>query len=160
MSPQEKAAIISGLFAFFGGLVTFFVTKLYEQRHLLAISSDRKKSLVGRWKGKVCQPNISEYDIELTLSVTKHKVSGEARLEHLEGEATRIVKLSLDGGFLYEKFLKLDYKNTDSSNIQFGSITLEVSSNSKRMQGKFSGYGSTTESVVGGDMSLEKMYSS
>ena len=160
MSPQVQAAIVSGLFTIFGGLITFFVTKAYEQRYLLPIGSERKKSLIGYWKGKVTQPGIGEYEIDMSISITKHKVLAVAKIQHIQDGNSQIIPLTLEGGFLYEKFLKMDYKNDDKANIQFGSITLDVSPNSKRMKGKFSGYGSISESVVGGDIFLEKHVSS
>jgi hypothetical protein len=159
MSPQVSAAIVSGLFTVGGALITFFVTKFFEQRHLLPIAGDRRKSLVGHWKGKISQPNVGDYDLEMNLNVTKNKVSGLARLGYVEDGKPHSIPLSLEGGFFYDRFLKVDYKNTDSAKIQFGSITLHVSSTSNSMNGKFSGYGSISEAVVGGDILLEKIAS-
>jgi len=60
------------------------------------------------------------------------------------------------GWFFVREFFELDYKNSDSAHIQFGSMVFEVSPCSKKIKGKFSGYGSVSKAVVGGDISLEK----
>lgn len=154
MSPQVSAAIVSGMFTFLGGLITFFLMKYYEQRQLLPVGSARKKALCGDWKGQVIQRSIGSYEIEMSLAFKGHKIIGKGWLRH--NEKNLIISLDMEGGFLYENFLKLDYKNADSAHIQFGSMIFEISPTSRKMKGKFSGYGSISEAVVGGDISLEK----
>jgi hypothetical protein len=154
MSPQEKAAIVSGIFTFIGGLITFFLMKYYEQRQLLPVGGARRNALCGNWKGQITQRTVGSYEVEMSLQSKGNKIIGKGWLRHIERNL--LITLEMEGGFLYENFLKLDYKNSDSAHIQFGSMVFEVSPCSKKIKGKFSGYGSVSKAVVGGDISLEK----
>lgn len=154
MSPQEKAAIVSGIFALICALTTFFLMKFYEQRQLLPLGSARKKALCGNWKGQIMQRTVGSYDIEMSLESIGNKIIGKGWLRH--SERNLFTALEMVGGFLYEIFLKLDYKNADKAHIQFGSMIFEVSPCSRKIKGKFSGYGSVLKAVVSGDISLEK----
>ena len=129
--------------------------KYYEQRQLLPVGSARRKALCGNWKGQVTQRSIGTYEVEMSLDSKGSKIIGKGWLRN--SKINSLIVLEMEGGFLYENYLKLEYKNADSAHIfQFGSMIFEVSPCSKKIKGKFSGYGSVSKAVVGGDISLEK----
>lgn len=154
MIPDVSAEIVKGVFAISGSLITFFLMKYYEQRQLLPVGSARRKALCGNWKGQVTQRSIGTYEVEMSLDSKGSKIIGKGWLRN--SKINSLIALEMEGGFLYENYLKLEYKNADSAHIQFGSMIFEVSPCSKKIEGKFSGYGSVSKAVVGGDISLEK----
>lgn len=65
--------------------------------------------------------------------------------------STRYVfKVHLKGGLRYDRFLKLDYKNTNESAIQFGSIMAQLSDDGHELEGQFLGYGAVSRRIVHG----------
>lgn len=154
MSPELSAELVKGLFAISGSLITFFLVKYYEHRQLLPVGGARRKALCGNWKGQITQRTVGTYAVEMSLESKGNKIIGKGWLRHIERNL--LITLDMEGGFLYENFLKLDYRNADRAHIQFGSMIFEVSPCSKKIKGKFSGYGSVLKAVVGGDISLEK----
>jgi hypothetical protein len=157
MNTPIIVALIAGSFAIISPIVTFIAIRFYEKRFLQPISRDRKQALVGKWSGKIIQPNISS-DIALTIEVDQNEITGKAQVTLVAEGKEKLIFLDMKGGFLYDRFLKLDYKNADSNTIQFGSITLELDAEPKSMNGKFSGYGSVNKAIVFGDIQLEKQW--
>jgi hypothetical protein len=63
----------------------------------------------------------------------------------------------MDGGFLYDRFFRVDYKLDDPGKIIFGSIILELDTEAVVLQGQFAGYGYLSGSVISGSMKLNKV---
>jgi hypothetical protein len=64
---------------------------------------------------------------------------------------------SCKGGFYENRFLQLEYSNDDPKKIQFGVYILELLPNADSLNGKFAGYGSTTQKIVIGDIFFSKV---
>ncbi|MGZ0080787.1 hypothetical protein [Methylomonas sp. YC3] len=156
MDASVIAAYISGVFAIFGPIIVFIATKHYEIRYLQPINHDRRIAVVGRCRGEIVQPNLTS-NIELRFDVRNKEVIGEAQINRVVEGRERLITLTMTGGFLYDRFLKLDYKNADASTIQFGSITLELAADPRAMEGKYSGYGSVSNCIVFGEIHLTKV---
>jgi hypothetical protein len=111
--------------------------------------------LVGTWHGELTQSTLAA-NVELQLRTSGKKVIGNAELRFTFDGKDRFLTLSLDGGFLYDRFLKLDYENTSSGTIQFGSIVLDLPAEPDKMTGRYVGYGSITGAIVSGQIVLSK----
>jgi hypothetical protein len=64
--------------------------------------------------------------------------------------------LVVRGGFLFERFLRFAYQNSDESIVQFGSMTLELDDDYLSLKGRFLGYGSVAKRLVYGSIELKK----
>jgi hypothetical protein len=156
MDSPVIAAFVAGCFGIVSPIVTFVVTKQYEKRFLQPISRDRAHALVGKWQGKIIQENLT-CEIELNIEAVRRKVVGKATIIRIVEEKKKLVNLDLDGGFLHDRFLKIDYKNSDSGTIQFGSMTLELEADPKSMTGRYSGYGSFSKCIIFGVIEVAKV---
>lgn len=156
------AAIIAGIFAIIAPILTYIFTKFYDNRDLLVISQNRKAALNGAWHGKIFQAEgirgqPVQYPFNIDLSVNKKEVHGIGKVNFpISKTETHVFNVSLLGGFLHDRFLKLDYKNTNPAEMQFGSLILNLSSDGKKLSGRFLGYGAKTEKLVFGELTLEK----
>lgn len=148
-------ALISGTFVIAAPIITYIITKQYEMRFLQPINKSRGKALKGHWKGNIAQHN-GTFEIELSIDITGRQVIGNARISKLHDSSGSSVHLDLKGGFHYERFLKLDYTNSDYGIIQFGSMTLELDDYPKKMSGKYSGYGWVSRAIISGSITVEK----
>lgn len=164
MGEVSRAAIISGIFVIVAPILAYIFTKHYENKDkdFLTISQSRKIALDGSWNGKVFQAEWLNgqpinYPFTITLDVSKKEIKGTG-IVHFPMSKTEIhsFNISLKGGFLHDRFLKLDYKNTNQAAMQFGSLILNLSSDGKKLTGRFLGYGSKTEKLVFGELKLEK----
>jgi len=156
MDPAVVAAWIGGGFSIVGPIATFFAMKAYEGRFLEPLQADRKRALAGQWRGTIVQTSLMS-DLSVSLEVSGRKITGAAELRFVLKGQDRHLVLRLVGGFLHDKFLKLDYtkKNNDGS-IQFGSLIVELSSDARTLHGEYVGYGSITNAIVSGAISLSK----
>ena len=75
-------------------------------------------------------------------------------VQHERGIATP--KFLAKGGFVHDRFLRMNYHRTDEPRVQFGSMILELDDHSKRLVGKLVGYGPYSKGIVEADISLEK----
>lgn len=132
MSPQEKAAIVSGIFTFIGGSITFFLMKYYEQRQLLPVGGARRNALCGNWKGQITQRTVGSYEVEMSLQSKGNKIIGKGWLRHIERNL--LITLEMEGGFLYENFLNWIIKTLAvriSSLVRWSSKYLHVRKKSR-----------------------------
>ncbi|SEH06301.1 Uncharacterised protein [Candidatus Venteria ishoeyi] len=89
--------------------------------------------------------------------MSKKEVIGTGEVDFPVSEVeNHAFNISLTGGFLHERFLKLDYKNTNLAAVQFGSSLLTLSSDGTKLNGRFLGYGAKTERLVFGEIKLQK----
>lgn len=140
-------------------IVTLFIKQYLDQRPLKNLSSQRRKSIEGNWKGTVTHKNPMQgwpksVPIELKFSVKRKKVIGAGSYHSFVDSKER--KWKLEGGFRTDQYLLLNYQNSDLSVIHFGSIILRLSSNGKIMSGNLIGYGPENEAVISALIDLEK----
>jgi hypothetical protein len=117
--------------------------------------------LNGNWQGSAYQeigPDGNPLDAKLHYSLTASRkvVRGDGTYSIRWQDKDQVRKFTASGGFLHDKFLKLDYKNIDDSAIQFGSAILELSADGKKLTGSYLGYGATSERFIYGTIELEK----
>lgn len=155
MNPTIVAAYVSGGFAVTGPILTYFITKAYERRFLEPIGRNRGEALNGNWQGTIVQSTLIA-DVDIRLHAKNKEIVGEAHLRVQFDGVAHAITLAVTGGFLYDKFLKLDYKNTNRGTIQFGTMVLELAPHPSTMEGQYVGYGSLTESIVSGQILLTK----
>ena len=155
METAVITALVAGIASIASALVAVVVKDVLERRSLKPIFGERRKALTGYWKGTIEQPNLTA-DLTVHLVASHKEVNGIADLRFpFHGKDHHLV-LSLKGGFLYERFLKLDYKKDNEGVIQFGSLIIEFAEDSETLKGKYSGYGSLTKSIVSGEILLSR----
>jgi hypothetical protein len=62
--------------------------------------------------------------------------------------------LKLTGGFYHDRFVRLEYFNSEGRRMQFGCATLELDAPGDKMEGEYVGYGAWSEAVISGTISV------
>ena len=156
-----KYVIPAIITAIIGPLLTYFIRDWHKNKPLKIIRAGRRKALNGNWQGSAYQeigPDGNPLDAKLhyTLTASRKIVRGSGIYSLKLKDKDQSRNFTASGGFLHDKFLKLDYKNTDDSAIQFGSAILELSADGKKLTGLYLGYGATSERLIHGTIELEK----
>ena len=161
MDASIISAIIAGVVAIIGPIITIFVKKYLDTRSKLSIPAERRQAITGRWKGIVHQViKLSDRPVEIPVIVNlvagRKIVSGRIHIETVwEGEK-RKADFNASGAFIYGAFLHLSYTPSDSSVMQFGSLVLQLDPTGTVLEGRFAGYGQISKAIVGGTIRLEK----
>lgn len=161
MSETLVSAIIGAAATLLAVPLTVIVTRIADRRALIAI--DRGRAGVGGvWRGTLAQDDAAEIlveEVEMTLSVRRKRVTGRGyfRAKQKHSTETATVNLTFEGGFLYERFVKLEYRNADVYTVQFGTAILDLSNDSQTLTGAYVGFGSMTGSVVKGRLRFTKI---
>jgi len=126
--------------------------------------SERQLALDGSWQGQGRQevgPGGEPFDAEISLSlkVSKEKITGTLKFSFNHGQTHKLHedKFHLEGSFMHERFLQLNYRNMIASRIQFGSIIFEQEPDPSRISGRYLGYGIESKQIVYGSVMLEKI---
>jgi hypothetical protein len=125
------------------------------------ISHQRRTVLTGSWSGTGLQKkgpgNKSlKFPFEMHLSVSGRVVqgTGSAQFKLMDEEIN--ARFEVHGGFLLDRFLKLDYRNSDGSVVQFGSFVLLLDDGEKLLTGTLAGYGFKSKRPVAVELELRK----
>lgn len=163
METPIVVAIIASATALVAPVVTFIVTRAYEGKFLQPLSASRIAAVQGKWVGEALQTGAnSSASIPASVIANIHvknkkllgKVSFRIKHENIENEG----EFDISGGFLYERFLRLEYNPQGNSGIRFGSIVMELTENDERLAGRYVGYGAYSNEIVTGSLSLAKKH--
>lgn len=121
----------------------------------------RAAAINGLWKGTAYQSkglngNPMDYPIEMHLTVKRKTIDGSLTICPPDRDETRLHKFNVTGGFVYERFLQINYISEAPEVIQFGSALTEIDATGTKMIGEFIGYGARSEAIVSGTVELEK----
>ncbi len=146
------AALIGAVATISATLLTFSLTQYAQTRKYVHQPSERRAALMGTWEGIETQyiglgaTPVPIY-ARLTLEVSERKVSGEY-YARLDGPPKREGTFLVDGGFLENRFLKLDYRSKDPSKAYFGTLLLILNTDGDQLEGQVVGY-SGDRNVIG-----------
>ncbi len=160
MDSTIVAAIIGGIFTIGASIGTFAITRIFDSNLLLVTRNVRQKSLTGQWKGPVhqeggIQGTPIDIQLALTLRSTRRVVRGEGFFTGAFQNQTFNTTMTILGGFVHERFLKLEYEYK-SELVQFGFVLLELSPDGRTLEGQWMGFGPISRKLVSGSMQLHK----
>lgn len=158
MGDQTFAAIIGGLCTLISSIVTIFIKKYIENRGLKSSSVRRQRALKGVWSGEINQTAFFEhknksYPIKIEINPHRKEVFGYASWS-IDGFEN---KVDIKGHYYNERFLAVEYRNVDINKVHFGFLILELSADNESLRGEFLGYGSKSERLISGKMTLRKV---
>lgn len=122
----------------------------------------KRKKLEGTWTGKQQQAHGPagtpiEYDTALDIHWSGKIAKGKYRFTYNTANGTIDETLPFRGGFMYGRFLKLNYYDNTSGKTQFGALILELDENAAELKGMDLGFGYTTKDIVSSHLSLHKV---
>jgi len=121
------------------------------------VPKHRRNSLRGTWEGTAYHfggPDDHPIEISAVMSLRpgRKTVTGTVDIESRDLKVT----LDLRGGFLSDRFFKMDYRNAHPDILQFGSLLFELSATGRELNGHFVGYGYKTQKVISGKVKMKK----
>lgn len=162
MDTTIIAAIIGGVFTVIGPVATFLVTRYVDNRDKQVMSFGRRAVMTGKWNGKTTQEfgNYSSIALPIALDLVANRktIKGEFRVQYpeYENKPAHEDEFSFQGGFLYDRFLQIDYISKTEDRIQFGSAILELSPSGEILLGRYAGYGAFSKQIVAGSFELKR----
>jgi hypothetical protein len=161
MNPTVISSIIGGVSIIIAAIVTFALKRSAESRQKALVPRDRRNALEGYWTGHA-EKHYSEagtptvYELEGDFQVSGKRVSGDAT-SSVQIEGKKVAQpLMLSGGFLDNKYLKMDYLSRQKEILEFGCFIVELDSEGKVLEGRFVGYGRRTKGIISGTIKLKK----
>ena len=139
-------------------VVGFYITRALEKRHLPKIAVARQKAITGKWFGVYRQEDNDnregcELSIKMYLKAGSRSIIGTMTVsEDTEYE------FNIEGSFYHNKYLRLNYtaSGKTESAVDFGSMFLVLGDFPDKMSGKLAGYGSVSESLISGNLAIER----
>lgn len=158
MDPTILTAIIGGLATVGGSVVAVVITRILDNPMGFKKNA-RQATLAGYWDGTVHQEGwTADYHIAFSLKPVGRTVRGEGRVEYADQTRTIDEPITLFGGFVHNRFLKLEYEmQAQLGSIQFGFTLLELSPDGQTLSGPFLGYGANiTRGMVNGTVQVHR----
>lgn len=152
-------AIIAAIATILSSVLTLLIKEYFERRRFNKIGSEIRDAVYGKWTGQIHQAlngdkRIFETQLELKVS-SAGVITGKAEVPHPNKNG--VYYLSLDGGFYSERFLKINYENSNKAILQFGTFVFMLSPNADKLTGHFVGYGNISEAVIAGSAQFKKV---
>jgi hypothetical protein len=129
--------------------------KVKEEWKYRLPSRSFRRNIHGNWSGQVTG---SFKDKPFAFPINLHlRPSWRATIGDGELTANAIAgSFKIKGGLFSREFLKLEYWSMDAGRTQFGTIVLRLTPSGNRLSGRFVGYGAFSETVVDGQITLDK----
>jgi hypothetical protein len=161
MSEGLLGAVIGAAATIVAVPLTVFLTRAIDRRDLLRIDRARR-ALAGKWRGTLEQYDDGARDVqvlvvEMDLSVRRKRVSGTGHFVATFKGSEVVVNLVFEGGFMHERFLKLEYRNDDVAAMQFGTAVLDLMPDGRELVGSYVGFGSLNRRIVTGKLIFTKI---
>jgi hypothetical protein len=148
-------------------IIGIYVTRLHNTIKIPFLTNERKRSLRGHWHGIYKQDanskrTATDLQIELSLEPKLKLIQGKMIVKELSKKTNNydnIYRFEVAGYFLHDRFLQLTYKccGKSSKAVDIGSLFLKVSDSGGEMHGRLAGWGSISEDVISGTVTLEYM---
>jgi hypothetical protein len=151
-------AIIAGIATILSAIIALLLKEYFDKKKepYKKIDEQIKDAVHGRWKGsfqQVLNDTHQTFDLELDIRVSNTgSLTGKAKYPY----KNEIIDINIKGGFYSERFLKMDYENSNKAIMQFGSFVFKLSDDAKILTGYFVGYGHISGKVIGGNAVLNK----
>lgn len=165
MDNTVAVALIGLAGTILGPVVTFLTTRPPGYWKRQPITRNDRNIISGKWEGYT-KPEIGKYTSKdlftsLNADAKSKTIKGSFTINYPEttGILSREENFDFQGGFLYDRFLQLNYVSTDSSKVQFGSIIFELSQDGDRhvLSGRYVGYGAISKCIIAGSVNLVRM---
>jgi len=152
MTTQKTIALSAVLATVISPILTLLIKQVLENRNLPSISNTR--NLTGNWKGETIQENERKVIISSSIKSKRKSIKGTAKISW---EDNQNMELKINGHFLDENYIHINYMPKDTNIKNFGSQILRISSNANKLEGLTIGYGSEQEHIISGKTILDKI---
>lgn len=138
-------------------IVTLLIEKTIAAGNFVFASKERRRAIVGAWSGMAEQPNLppgekSPFPVGFSFNLRWKFISGTAWYDQPIPAKT----VHFKGGFYDNQYLRIDFTHNKVDVIHFGTILLKLSADAGSLTGNFVAYGSKSEKITHGSISLKK----
>jgi hypothetical protein len=157
--PAVIAAWIAGTFAIVAPIITYFVKRAADTYLFQSISKDRRAAIEGHWTGSMGQEfrgHQVAYTGMLQLEVHGRTLRGMLHVTLKFGGQTFEPIFDMSGGFLHDRFARLQYTSKAKGSVHFGAMILELSPAATELKGRFVAFGAFSQEIVSGPIQLVK----
>jgi hypothetical protein len=127
------------------------------------ISRDRRAAIVGKWSGTMEQDFRGRkvtYPGDLVFAVHGRELRGTLHVTLVAAGERLSPTFNLSGGFLHDRFARLDYVSQTKGTVHFGAMILELSPAADALTGRFVAFGAYAQQIVFGPIRLVKVNAS
>jgi hypothetical protein len=157
--PAIVAAWIAGTFAIVAPIVIYFVKHAADTYLFQPIAKDRRAAIEGHWSGSMEQEfrgHKVAYTGDLHLEVHGRTLRGMLHVTLKFGGQTFEPVFDMSGGFLHDRFTRLQYTSKAKGSVHFGAMILELSPAATELKGRFVAFGAFSQEIVSGPIQLVK----
>ena len=154
------AALITVSGTLLGILIQFYLSQIDFRKN----SRSRKKILTGSWigEGQIVAYRDDKplgYELNMELSAYRRRVKADGITKFTDRDGTvKEQSFTGSGGFMYSRFLKLDYIAKHEGAVHFGTVILELDNvDGKTLRGAQAGYGAFSKKPVHGTIEFRKV---
>lgn len=158
MDSTILTAIIGGIATVGGSLMAAIITRLLDNPMGFK-KNVRRAALAGHWEGTVRQDGLpADYRISLSFKPVGRTIRGEGHVAYTGPDREVDEPITLFGGFVHDRFLKLEYEmQAQPGSVQFGFTLLELSPDGRTVSGPFLGFGALfTRGFVHGIVHMQR----
>jgi hypothetical protein len=122
--------------------------------------------MLRQWEGFIDQPDYQGGPITskcaITLTANGKRVIGDGTItveltsSHRGGPRAVQMALRFTGAFFHADFIVVEYRPSDGASLQFGTMLLHPNAEATELTGRFVGFGSISESIISGAISLRR----
>jgi len=153
MDPTLLAGMLGATGTIVAPIIAWHLANRSEQKRYARTSTARTERLANSSrKGQYHLAGETPTEICVVFTVKKRIVTGKATYIHDKRGKTEIV---LEGGFISDNLLKLDYRNLHSHKLHFGCMILEMDGDAHRLEGGLIAYGRDPDKVYNGEIALK-----
>jgi hypothetical protein len=159
LNSAITVALITGAFAIVAPIITYLVTRTGETYLFEPVSHDRRAAIEGNWSGTVQQEfrgHEVTYPCELQLKVHGKTLQGLLHLNLKDAGQTFETWFDMSGGFIHDRFARLEYASTAKGSVWFGAMILELSPAATELKGNFVAFGAHSQRIVSGPIQFVK----
>jgi hypothetical protein len=154
--------VISVFSTLVGGAIAGIGRAFWDRIPYQTISHARAKALRGHWEGVVQElgnkASVAPSQVSISFEFKPgawRRVGGKSTFASLVPERGQIIN-DYKGGFYQDQYLMMDYRKHDAGVTGFGAVILELSADSRTLEGYFVGYSSHNARLFVSDVTLHK----
>ena len=130
-----------------------------EEAQQISNQEGREMGLVGKWVGKLNQQTDDGFislDTDMEINLTPTGVINGTWTLHSKTLIGYQIVFNISCTTLYNQFVKLDFSSADKAIMSFGTLMTRLSASARTIEGQYVGYGSVSDRLVTGSVSLHK----
>ena len=166
MNEDLLKVIGTGIATILSAVVTILIKNYFDRKKegekYRSVETAIQEAVGGKWKGYIKQSlngDLLFENVKVSFKVSDNgSIKGEMKVPYKD----ELYELKCTGGFYSQRFMKLEYENSNKAILQFGSMVIKLSDDSIKLEGYFVGNGvigrntPVSKNIIAGEMFFVK----